>query len=93
MANFTTVRARLDSYGRAAALLGQLQTIYRQAQLVQDAVGDYNEGSDADFVAAVDAIFTAGERQQLATMLGNLNTLVTAWTNNHSTLLNTNTSA
>lgn len=93
MANFTTVRTKVNSYSRAAAVLPQLQTIYQQAQAVQSAVNDYQAGTDADFVAAVNTIFTAGERAQLATMLGNLNTLVTAWTNNHATLLGTNTGA
>lgn len=91
MANFTTIRTKINSYSRAAAVLPQLRNIYLQSQAIQSAINDYNAGTDADFVAAVNTIFTAGERGQLATMLGNLNTLVTAWTNNHATLLGTNT--
>lgn len=89
MANFTTIRSTINSQEKAAALLGQLRTIYNQAQIAKASVDLYGSGTDATFNAAVNAIFTAGERAQLATMLGNLNTLVTAWTTNHSTLLGT----
>lgn len=89
MATFAPVRTKINSYSRAAAVLPQLQEIYAQAQSVQSAINDYNGGSDPDFVAAINSIFTTNERQQLATMLGNLNTLVSAWTSNHTTLLNT----
>lgn len=92
MANFTAVRTKLNSYSRAAALLGQLQDIHQQAKDVQSSVNDYQAGADPDFVAAINAVFTAGERAQLAAMLGNLNTLVTAWTANHAALLGTDTS-
>jgi hypothetical protein len=91
MANFTVVRQRVTSYSSAAALLPQLQQIYQQSQAVQAAINLYNAGTDADFNSAINSIFTAEERAQLATMLANLNTLVTAWANNHATLLGTNT--
>lgn len=89
MANFTQTRAAIDSANKAMALLPYLQEVYRQAQAAQIAINLYNAGTEPAFNTAVNQIFTAGERAQLATMLGNLNTLVTAWTTNHATLLGT----
>lgn len=89
MANFTTVRNTINSQEEAAALLARLQAIYNQAQFAQSTINKYNAATDPTFNAAVNSIFTAGERSQLATMLTNLNTLVGAWTTNHATLLGT----
>lgn len=87
MADYTQVRQEIDSMSQAAQILPYLQDIYRRAQLAQSAINLYVAASDPVFNATVDEIFSAGERAELNTMLGNLNTLVTAWTNNHATLL------
>ena len=90
MASTAVVQARLNSMSRAATVLPQLQTIYRQAQFAQSAINAYTAGTDPVFNQAVNDIFSAGERAQLQTMLTQLNSLVSAWTTNHSTLLGTN---
>lgn len=89
MANFTQTKAAIDSANKAMALLPYLQEVYRHAQQAQTAINLYNAGTEPAFNTAVNQIFTAGERAQLATMLGNLNTLVNAWAANHATLLGT----
>jgi hypothetical protein len=93
MANFAQVRATITSMEKAAAILPQLQAIYQQAQFAKAAIELYQAGTDATFNQAVNAIFTANERSQLATMLNQVNTLVGAWEANHASLLGIDTGA
>ena len=88
MPNYTVVRQRMSSYGEAASLLPRLRQIYDQCQEVAEAITLYQSGTDADFNAAIQSIFTATERAELAAMLTNVQTLVNTWTAQHSTLLN-----
>lgn len=87
MPSYTTVRARLDSYGRAATVLPQLQQIYAQAQAVAGSINTYQAGTDTDFNTAINSIFTPAERAELAAMLTQINALVNNWTAEHATLL------
>lgn len=87
MPNYTTVVARMDSYGNAASLLPKLQQIYRQAQEVDDAITLYQAGTDSHFNTAINSIFSTAERTELGAMLENLQTLTSAWAAQHSTLL------
>lgn len=89
MPNYELVRQRVTSYGDAAALLPKLIQIYNQCQEVSDSIQLYQGATNADFNTAIDSIFTTGERVQLASMLTNVNQLVTTWATNHATLLNT----
>lgn len=87
MPNYTTVRQRLDSYGRAAAVLPQLQQIYAQCQAVAGSINTYQAGTDADFNTAINSIFAPAERAELAAMLTQINALVSDWTTEHGALL------
>lgn len=89
MANYTVIRQKMSSYGKAAGLLPQLQQIYQQSAQVSAAIALFQAGTDPDFNAALGVIFTAEERAQLVQMLTHVNNLHAAWTANHSTLLNT----
>lgn len=93
MPNYSIVRQRVSSYGKAASLLPKLKQVYQQCQEIDDAITLYQAGTDADFNAAVNAIFTAPERAQLAAMLTNVEQLVTLWTAQHSNLLTFNDQA
>lgn len=88
MANFATVQTRLNSLNRAAGLLEQLRTIYRQTQFAKQAIADYQANTDPVFRQAIDDIFPASERSQLAAMLTQLNNIDSNWTANHTNLLN-----
>ncbi|MCC6458059.1 MAG: hypothetical protein IT328_24100 [Caldilineaceae bacterium] len=87
MPNYTVVQQKMTSYGNAAALLPKLQAIYQQCQEVDDAITLYMSGTNADFNAAINAIFTPAERAELAAMLENVQLLVTTWQAQHGTLL------
>lgn len=89
MADYTTVRGNIQSMSQAAAVLPYLQDIYKRSQIAQGAINLYTAGTDAAFNEAIDSIFTANERNQLAEMLTDLNTLVTEWSTNHAVLLAT----
>lgn len=88
MPNYAPINATMDSMGRAASVLPQLQQIYQQSQAVQGLITLYQAGTDPTFNNAVNTIFTPAERAQLSAMLTQLNTLVNNWTANHSNLLN-----
>ncbi|MCC6458053.1 MAG: hypothetical protein IT328_24070 [Caldilineaceae bacterium] len=87
MPNYAIVTQRMSSYGQAAALLPKLQQIYQQCQEVDDAITLYMSGTNADFVAAINSIFTPAERGELAAMLENVQLLVATWQAQHSVLL------
>lgn len=92
MPDYTNVRTRVDAANRAAAVLPQLQQIYRQSQAVSAAITLYQASTDTLFNQAVDDIFSGAEKAELADMLANLQTLTAAWAANHSTLLEADTS-
>jgi hypothetical protein len=87
MPNFTVVQQKLDSYNKASALLAQVRATYQQAKQVQAALALYTAGTDTDFNQTINAIFSAGERQQLNQMLTQVSALVTNWEANHANLL------
>lgn len=87
MPNFTTVSNRMGNFSRAAQVLPQLQQIYEQCKAVGSSIDFYQAGGNTDFNTAINSIFNASERSQLATMLTQLNQLTTAWEANHQTLL------
>lgn len=79
MPDYTAVNDRFDSIRDAKYLQDRLQNAYEACQVVKGAVELYQAGTDTDFNAAIDAIFTAAERQELGQMLGNINTMLDAW--------------
>lgn len=87
MPNYTGIRSKLDSGGKAAALQAQIIAAHNQCKAIQSALALYTAATDADFNAAINSIFTAGERSQLNQMLTQASNLVSNWETNHSNLL------
>lgn len=81
---FETTTTKISAVARAGNVLGRLRTLYVYGKEVQSALALYQAGTDPAFNAAVDALFTSGERSELGTMLGHINTLVTEWETNHA---------
>ena len=79
MPDYTAVQARLTSESEAAAIQEKLKAVYRQAKEVSGLIGRYQGGADTVFNAAVDSIFSAGERGEIAQMITACNTLTAAW--------------
>jgi hypothetical protein len=85
MANFdTTTRARIDSVQAASGLLTRVHALYVHAKEMQSLLARYQAGTDAAYIAAVNAMYTAAERQELAAMLQQANALVSDWEANHA---------
>ena len=84
---FETSETKIRAVARAGNVLGKLRTVYLYGKEVQAALALYQAGTDPVFNAAVDAVFTSAERAELGVMLGEINTLVSAWEANHAAAL------
>ena len=83
--SFVTAAARVDAVEKAGNILGTLRTIYIQAKNLKTLKALYVAGSDPVFNAAFEAVFNvAGDRTELAAMIGQLETLIADWEVNHA---------
>lgn len=85
MADFTSVVTIRDNILAAKQLVDTLQTIYNQCLAAQAILGRYQ--SSQAFRAEADHLFTPAQLQELSAMLGDVNTLQTAWFANHKSAL------
>lgn len=84
MANFdSTTQTKRDSIYRAAGLLDRVRAVYGAAKGVQSEMALYQAGTDPTFNAAINALFSPAERQELGQMLSQINNLVQDWEANH----------
>lgn len=79
--------ARLTSARDATNLPQLYRALYNEAKLIQAALARYQAGTDTVFVAAVNALLTSAERQELSTMAQQINTLVADWEANHQSAI------
>lgn len=85
MANFdNTNQAKLSSVQNASQFLDRVKALYIHAREMQTLLALYQSNSDPVFNAAINAMFTASERNELAAMLTQVNALVTDWDANHA---------
>jgi hypothetical protein len=84
MANFDTSQARRESVKQANNLLDLIRSLYQSGKQIQVLLALYQANTDPAFNAAINALYTSSERAELAVMLGQVNQLVTDWTNNHA---------
>lgn len=84
---FETTSIKIRAVNRAGNVLGRLRTLYSTAKESQAALALYQASTDPAFNAAVEALFSGAERAELGLMLGDINTLVTAWETNHAAAL------
>ena len=80
---FETTQTKVRAVGRAGNVLGLLRTVYAHSAELVDMLATYQAGTDPALNAAMNAVYSAGERQELATMIGQLATLKTDWEANH----------
>lgn len=83
MANFDTAAAKEQSVRDANNLLAHIRGLYSSCKSAQELMTRYQAATDPTFNGAVNALYTAGERQELNVMLGQVNSLVTDWESNH----------
>jgi hypothetical protein len=85
---FDTAAARITAIEKAGRALGQLRTVHAFAVELQAALTLYQSGTDPVFNAAFNAVFTAGDRTELAMMIGQLTALcITDWETSHPTAI------
>lgn len=84
MANFDTAITKREAVKQANNLLDLVQHMYQSGKQIQTLMALYQATTDPAFNAAINALFTSGERAELAVMLGQVNSLVTDWTTNHA---------
>ena len=85
MANFDSAnQLKVESVNAATQVVYNMKSLYNNAKQVQALLARYTANTDAAFNAAVNAMYTARERSELAAMLTQINTLVTDWESNHA---------
>jgi hypothetical protein len=87
MADFATAAAKLQSVNEAANVLNSTRSAYGQAKAFVALIDRYTSGSDAAFNAAINALFTAAQRSELAAMAEDLRPIVVNWEANHASAL------
>lgn len=84
MANFDGSTAKAQSVRDANNLLALFQSIYQTGKTIQTLMALYQAGTDPTFNGAINSLFTTSERQELAQMQNQVNSLVVDWEANHS---------
>lgn len=84
MANFDSANAKHETVRNANNLLDHVRNLYAAGKEIQTLMALYQANSDPAFTAAINALYTTAERQELGVMLGQVNTLVNDWTANHA---------
>ena len=82
-----TAQQRITAAEQAGRVIGTLKTIRFSANQLQAAVQLYQSNADPTFNAIFNALFTATDRQELATMIGQLQALAADWETNHASVL------
>ena len=80
---FDTAQTKIRAVGRAGNVLGLLRTVYTHADELQSLLATYQAGTDPTLNAAMNAVYTAAERVELAAMITQLQTLKADWEANH----------
>lgn len=75
-----TRRRQSEAYN----ILDQVRNIYSESKALQTTLNRYQAGTDPVFNTAVNGNYPASELTTLGQMLGNLNTLTSAWEANAS---------
>lgn len=76
-----------NSQYKALGLLDAIRTIYRECKTVQEMLQLYQSGNDVVFNNTINAIHSSVERQHLAQMLNQINTMISDWEINHTSAI------
>lgn len=87
MANFDTSATKHLAVHDANSIMPSIYSAYTQLKLIQALLARYVAGTDAPFIAAVNALFNASERVELNAMLVAIGPLVLDWETNHANAL------
>ena len=85
--NFDSVsRAKIESVHTASRMIQIVYSVYAQAKSASALLALYQSG-DPVFVAAVNAMLTVSERQEIGAMAADLTALITTWESQHANLI------
>lgn len=76
---FETTQTKVAAVGRAGNALGLARTIYVHMAELSAMLATYQAGTDPALTAALNAVYSPAERQELAAVIGQLNTLKADW--------------
>lgn len=80
---FETTQTKIVAVNEATALLPKIRIAYNELKALQALLARYKAGTDASFVASVNAIYPAADRAELAAVIAHTNALVTELETNH----------
>ncbi len=80
---FETTQAKVAAVVGAGNAHGLVRTIYAHMAALSTMLAAYQAGTDPALNAALNAVYTVGERAELAAMIGQLNTLKADWEAKH----------
>jgi ABC-type transport system substrate-binding protein len=83
MGNFDQAAARLQSFYDAQNVPRMYRGIYDQSKVLITFMTRYQVANDPPFNAAIDALFTSAERNELGAMLAAVQALINDWETNH----------
>jgi uncharacterized protein YciW len=84
---FETAPAKVTAITKAGAILNLVRAAHDIGTRLQAAVVLYQSNTDPAFNAAFNALFSPTERQELATMIAGLTSVMTDWETNHPAAL------
>ena len=87
MADFSAIKTKRSSINNAYRLLDYVRGTYNAAKQAQTLLQLFQAGTDPTFNTAVNALFTAAQRTELAAMLTQINALVSDWETNHASAI------
>lgn len=86
---FETYQTKQSALHRAALYLHYARQVYAVGKAMQQLKADYQAGTDAALVAAVNTLFTGAERTELSAMQSTLDVLLLDWEMNHAQAIGT----
>ncbi len=80
---YETTQAKVRAVARAGNVLGTLRTIYVHMAELTTMLATYQAATDPALNAALNAVYSPAERQELATAINQLAAIKTDWETNH----------
>lgn len=87
MPTYENLQRQINNRQRAKRLLRDMGIVYNRGRFIKAMLELYLAGTDEDFNAVMDEVFTPAERQELNQMLTPLAAMIDDWEANHLGLL------
>lgn len=84
---FENHQSKLAGIHRAGTLIHEIRQLYQIGKGIQQKLADYQAATDPAMNAAINALLTNAERQEVGVMLTQINSLVSDWEANHASAI------